>query len=193
MKKIPKISAILLAAGLSHRMGEDKLRLPYKGKTILQHAVDLLAKLPVSEKIIVTSKVRLDYMHVPQRVLVITNPSPEKGQSGSIRLGLEAATGDWYFFMAADQPGLTADDLHPLLEYAGGHERRIVYPVIDKKPCSPTLFSHDFRKELLALSGDTGGSAVRDAHPKACIGYEPGYPKHFLDVDIVADYQSLFD
>jgi len=193
MKKKQNISAILLAAGLSKRMGEDKLRLPYQGRPMLQHAVDLLSKLQVSERIIVTTKARLDYVEVPQRVLVITNPSPETGQSGSLRLGLEAATGDWYLFMVADQPGLTAEDLQPLLEYAKSNDSRIVFPVIGDKPCTPTLFSRNFRKELLALSGDAGGSAVRLAHSNACVSYVPDYPMHFTDIDSVSDYKALFD
>ena len=188
-----RISAILLAAGLSKRMGEDKLRLPYKGKPMLQHAVNLLAKLPVSERIIVTTNARLDYVEVPHRVLVITNPSPETGQSGSVRLGLEAATGDWYFFLVADQPALTANDLLPLIEYASGQESKIVFPVIGDKSCTPTLFSCNFRKELMSLSGDAGGSAVRRAHSSACIEYMPTHPRHFFDIDSVSDYQALFD
>jgi len=189
----PKISAILLAAGLSRRMGEDKLRLPYKGKPMLQHAVDLISRLPVTEKIIVTTQTRLDYILIPRRVLVITNPHPETGQSGSIRLGLEAATGNWYFFLVADQPGLTTDDLNPLLEYASGNISRIVFPVVGDKPCTPTLFPSEYREELLALSGDMGGRAVCNAHSNACTEVEPVSPKHFFDIDSVADYKALFD
>jgi len=172
-------------------MGGDKLLLLYKGKSLLQLAVDLLSGLPVYERILVTTRARLDTVVLPDDVRVVINPRPESGQSGSIRLGVSAALGQWYFFMAADQPGLVAGDLLPLLGCAGCGKDAIVYPVVNGCPCSPTLFSSSFRAELLALSGDVGGRSVRDAHPEACIAVEPERPGNFLDIDNMEDYMRL--
>ena len=40
--KIPAVSAILLAAGKSERMGENKLLLPFGGRTVIQRTLDSL-------------------------------------------------------------------------------------------------------------------------------------------------------
>ena len=174
-------------------MGEDKLLIMYRGKTLLQRAVDLLAELPVSERILVTTAERLETVLLPSGVRTEINPNPGEGLSGSIRLGIEAASGDWYLFMTADQPGLTVEDVLPLLGYVG-HDKgnnKIVYPVINGDPCTPSLFSSCFRAELLALSGDTGGRAVREAHPEACVGVAPNRPAHFFDIDNKTDLTAV--
>jgi molybdenum cofactor cytidylyltransferase len=187
-----KISAILLAAGLSRRMGEDKLFLPYKGKTLLQQAVDLLSDLPVYEKIVVTTVARLERIALSPAIKAVINPQPEAGQSESLKLGIAAASGDLFFFMTADQPRLTATDLLPLLESARNNENKIIYPIINGDPYTPSLFSARFRMELLALTGDTGGRPVRMAHPEAHLTIAPEHPENFLDVDSAEDYETLW-
>jgi len=164
-------------------MGEDKLLIEFQGRTLLQRAVMLMVGLPVCERILVTTAGRLESLALPNGVRAVVNPAPEEGQSGSVRLGVAAATGEWYFFMLADQPLLNRGDLLPLLECAGDRDGRIIYPVINGNPGAPSLFSSRFRPELLALSGDTGGRAVREAHPEACTEFKPERPEHFMDVD----------
>jgi len=187
----PKISAILIAAGCSRRMGdEDKLLLPYRGETLLQHAVNLLLALPVYERILVTKEALLPGLALPPGIKTIGNLYPEEGQSESMKLGVLAAMGDWYFFMAADQPKLTTRDLMPLLACAKD-AKSIIYPEVNQKPCTPVLFSASFRDELLAVHGDRGGRAVRAAHPEACLPVRMDNPGHFIDIDDEDDYQAL--
>ena len=186
-----KISAILLAAGLSQRMGCDKLLLEYHGKTLLQRSIELLSSLPVFEHIIIMSDTRNEIITLPSGIRSLINHIPENGISGSIRVGIEAATGTHYFFLTADQPLLTVADLIPLLESSEADPDKIVFPVIDSKPCSPTIFPGHFRTELLDLSGDTGGRAVRDANTGAWHTVEPERPFNFVDIDSAEDYQAL--
>ena len=177
-----KISAILLAAGLSRRMGGvDKLLLDYNGKPLLSRAIALMNSLPVYEKILVSTAERLKRVSVPDSVRVLINPSPKDGLSGSMCLGVKAACGDYYLFLAADQPLLEAADLRPVLDAA--EEGRIVYPTAEGKPSTPALFSAVFREELLVQSGDCGGRLVRMAHPEACCAVEAENPGHFFDID----------
>ena len=215
-----KASVILLAAGTSRRMGgRDKLLLEYKGKTLLQWAFELLVSLPLYEKILVTSKTRLEQINIqysivpalitdeipakvelshlihtlnlPSDVHAIINPTPEKGQSESLRLGLEAASGQWYLFLAADQPLLTCSCLQPLFQLAKTNTDKIIFPSINGKPCTPTLFPARYRENLQNLTGDTGGRAIRAANPEACLPYEVENPECFIDIDNEEDYRLL--
>jgi len=187
----PVISAVLMAAGLSQRMGSDKLMLEYRGKPILQHAVDLLSVLPVKEKILVTTRERLESIVIPHGIHTIINPNPEDGQSVSIRLGVSAATGNWFLFLAADQPVLGPADLEQLIKCTKDNDNGIIYPVINGNPNTPALFSEHFRAELLTLTGDTGGRTVRDGHPGLCIEINPDNEQNFFDIDSADDYQKL--
>ena len=169
--------------------GVDKLLLHYNGRPLLSVSIALMDSLPVSEKILVTTAERLKQVPVPDNVHILINPSPRDGLSGSMRLGVKAASGDYYLFLAADQPLLTAADLMPVLDAA--EECRIVYPTAEGKPCTPALFSAFFREELLTCSGDSGGRLVRQAHPEACCAVAAETPGNFVDIDCAASYLSL--
>ena len=185
-----KISAILMAAGTSRRMGEEKLLLQYQGETLLRRALNLLLALPVYERILVTKEALLPGLALPPGIRTVINPNPEEGQSGSMRLGVLAATGDFYLILAADQPKLCVSDLTPLLACAQG-SNRIVYPEINGEPCTPALFSANFRAELLAVEGDRGGRALRAAQPEACVPVSADRPENFMDIDDENDYRAL--
>ena len=186
-----KVSAILLAAGLSRRMGQDKLLLIYKEKSLLQHSIDLMVKLPVFERILVTSDARVEHLVLTPGIRLVVNPLPENGQSGSIHTGIKAATGSHYLFLAADQPRITSDDLKPLLETARANQDSIIVTTIDSKPNSPTLFPKRFRNDLLNLTGDTGGRIVRDANRESCCSFEPVNPINFRDIDSAEDFYDI--
>jgi len=186
-----KISAILLAAGLSRRMGDDKLLLEYGGMSLLERAIALLDLLSVYERIIVTTKERCENVNPPSGVRVVFNENPQIGQSESIRLGVSNAQGTHFMFLVADQPKLSVSALEPILNSAQENPDKIVFPLVCGKPSSPVIFPARFKAELLALAGDMGGREVRDAFPDLCLGVEVQNPCDFVDVDDLEDYNAL--
>ena len=185
------ISAILMAAGFSRRMGGDKLFLSYRGKTLIGHALCLLDKLPVFEKIIVSTAERLEKLELPRGVRAVTNLYPQRGQSESIRLGLWVTSGQWYLFLNADQPKLDVSALLPMLELTKNNPGKIIYPVVNGKPCSPVLFHKNFRNSLLTITGDEGGKSLREANAWACVPYHTEKPELFIDVDTPEDIKNI--
>jgi molybdenum cofactor cytidylyltransferase len=172
-------------------MGEDKLLLEYNGKTLLQHSIDLLQNLPVYERIIVTTNARQNQITIPHTIKLCINPYPEQGISSSIKVGIKAAAGTHYLFLAADQPMLTANDLQPLLDATTANPKRIIFPVIDSKPSSPTIFPSTFKEQLLNLRGDNGGRVIRDANKELWHTIQPENPSNFTDIDRPEDYTNL--
>jgi len=186
-----KVSAIILAAGFGSRTGTDKLLLEINGKSILQHSIDLIYSLAVYERILVTTETRLKKVSIPEDIKILINKQPEEGKSGSIRLGLNIATGTHYLFLPADQPGLTKSDIAQLLEAASDNPEKIVYPVVNGEPGSPTIFPSKFRPELLGLTGDTGGSVIRSANKNDCFGVEAKDALCFKDIDTLEDLNDF--
>ncbi|MDR2599914.1 MAG: nucleotidyltransferase family protein [Oscillospiraceae bacterium] len=191
------ISAILTAAGLSKRMGCDKLLLEFNGVTLLQRAVDLLSELSVSEKILITIEERLERLVVPQGIQIIINENPETGHSSSVRLGIETANKfrhiSHYLFLVADQPKLTKADIQQIIDAGEINQDKIIYPVINDKPNTPSLFPIKFSDELLKISGDTGGRVIRDLYLKSCLAIPPINPDRFTDINTMEDYNALND
>ncbi|MDL2314616.1 nucleotidyltransferase family protein, partial [Desulfovibrio sp. OttesenSCG-928-C14] len=176
-----KVSAIILAAGLSRRMGRNKLLLPVAGRPMLAHCLDLVLSMGFYQNILVTTSANiagLDPQPGPSSGLeLVLNPSPEKGQSFTLRRGLERANGEAYLFLTGDQPFLDADTLGRILAaYRPGH---IVIPrhswAGGAKTGSPVLFPADLRANLAALEGDFGGRGLFKDFPEKIIYAElPG-------------------
>jgi len=172
-------------------MGKDKLLLVYQGKTLLQLAIELLYALPVSEKLIVTTEAKLEQVEIPSSIQVVINENPNEGQSGSVRLGVKIASGTHFLFLTADQPRLMVSALMPLISLVEKNQDRIIFPIINNNPTSPTMFPASYRKEFLGLVGDTGGRLIREAYPEKCLPFKPELPELFFDVDDAEDLTML--
>lgn len=184
-----RIDGIILAAGLSSRMGANKLRLPFRGAPLLRHAVDLVAALPFASRILVTRPESVEGMALPPDFRLIFNDEPEKGQSSSLRLALSQARGDAYLFFTGDQPLLNRDVVERVLAQAA--TGCIVVPRHAGRPGNPALFPAAFRDELLAVTGDRAGRVVREAHPDRCLYVEIEDGDALLDVDTPEEYEAL--
>ena len=184
-------AAIVLAAGLSRRMGAPKLLLPVGGVPMLQRTLDLVAGFPFTRWVLVT--IPGVAAGIKTEAQVILNPLPEEGQSSSLRLGVLAARpGESLFFFTGDQPLLNREILSAILESDDGQS--IVYPRgPDGTPRGPTLFAPCFREELLALTGDTGGRYLRSRYPEACRPVPVSDAKVLMDVDTPKDYKTMLE
>lgn len=184
-----RVSAIVLAAGLSRRMRQNKLLMPYRGKPIVQHVLELVSRLAFWEKILVSTRETVSQLRVPDCFTVLINVSPGLGQGESARMAVEAATGGYYMFFAGDTPLL--DEATVLLLLNQIEENRIIVPTADGNPGSPCIFPRSCREELLALRGDQGGRTVRDAHPGLCKHVEVPDANTLRDIDTIDDYNHL--
>lgn len=184
-----RIDGIILAAGLSTRMGENKLRLPFRGKPLLQHTIDLVAGLALSSVILVSREPTIAGMRIPDSFHVVFNFDPSGGQSASMRLGLVSACGEGFLFFQGDQPLLDRPTVDSILGQAD-HES-IVVPMHDGIPGNPVFFPACYKDELMAVEGDRGGRSVRDRHPEACRHVNVARPEPLWDVDTPDQYAML--
>lgn len=184
-----KTDAIVLAAGLSTRMGRNKLLLPYLGRPILQHTIDLVSSLPFHSRILVSREETIGGVTVPDDFIVLRNPRPQEGQSASMRIGLECAEGDGFIFFQADMPLLDPETVKAVLDLAG--KGLIALPRHGGVPGNPVFFSARFKAELMAVEGDHGGRGVRDRHAENCRYVELASQSPMWDVDTKEKYEAL--
>src|SRR4030043_1930231 len=85
------ISAILLGAGESKRMGVDKLSLPWGRKTVFDCCFETLLRSEVQELVVVLGirSKKVKNVFRGRKVKVIINPHSNRGMSTSIRRGLQ--------------------------------------------------------------------------------------------------------
>ena len=167
------ISAILLGAGKSKRMGFDKLSLPWGKKTVFERCLETLLRSRVQELVIVLSlrNKGLKNLLRGKNIKIVTNPDPGGGMSTSIRRGLQAIhpRSDGILIALGDQPFLKTRTINVLIRAFAQGKGRIIVPSFRERRGHPVIFHKRYRKELLNLKGDVGGKSVLERYPKDVI------------------------
>jgi molybdenum cofactor cytidylyltransferase len=167
------ISAILLGAGKSKRMGFDKLSLPWGKKTVLERCLETLLRSRVQELVIVLSLRNKGPRNLlrGKNIKIVTNPHPGGGMSTSIRRGLQAIhpRSDGILIALGDQPFLKTRTINVLIRTFAQGKGRIIVPSFRGRRGHPVIFHKRYRKELLNLKGDVGGKSVLERYPKNVI------------------------
>ena len=167
--KTPAVSAILLAAGKSERMGQNKLLLPFGGRTVIQRTLDSLLASRAGEVIVVLGNKaqEINASIGSRRALVVLNPNFAKGMSTSLitGLGMVSSRAQWVIIALGDQPLITPRVYNQLIEAALNSEKGIIIPTCKGERGNPIVISTRYRAELLKQKGDIGGRELLKAHP----------------------------
>ena len=168
--KISLVSAILMAAGKSERMGQNKLLLPFGGRTVIQRTLDSLIASRAGEVIVVLGSraKEINQSIGGRRALVVLNPNFAQGMSTSLITGLGIVSSQARFVMVAlgDQPLITPRVYNQLIEAALGTDKGIILPVYKGERGNPIVISTRYRAEMLKQTGDVGGRELLKAHPE---------------------------
>ena len=189
-----KTAAVILAAGLSRRMGKiDKLKLSVDDMPMAEHCIRLAQQSGLFSQIIVVAN-QPDLMETAQRYKteVISNPIAWQGMGTSVAAGSAAVhdTIDFVMYLTADQPFLTQEILETLIQTAQQTDL-IVVPRVHDRPKSPCIFPKRFLGECKTLSGETGGKGVYRKHMDEVVWKEFPDGIAWKDIDTMQDYNAL--
>ncbi|HEY4334920.1 MAG TPA: nucleotidyltransferase family protein [Puia sp.] len=192
------VTAILLAAGSSRRMGApNKLLLPWKGKPLVAITAENIMAAGINELLVITGheadETAAALGHLPARI--IHNPDHEKGMTSSIQTGVLAAAGQGYLICLADMALVTPDEYILLLAAFNREYSRdiqcILLPEYQGRKGNPVLFSSSWRESILQHPEEDGcRTLVRDNPQHHCRISMP--TDHILqDIDTPGDYEQL--
>lgn len=186
-----QIGCVLMASGFGTRFGSNKLLAQADGVPLIQRAI---AALPVSLFAKAVAVSQYDEVLAPAQqagFIPLYNSWAAQGISASIRLGLCALREmDGVLFSVCDQPWLTEESVRRLLAGFEASPDHIVALSHAGQRGNPVLFPRSLFPELLALSGDTGGGAVIQAHPDLLCTVEAADPRELDDIDRPEDLNS---
>ncbi len=189
-----RTAAVILAAGLSRRMGKtDKLKLHIDGIPMYQHVIALVCESRLfSDVVVVTNQQDIAVFSREHGAQPVENPLAEMGQGTSVAAGANALPEDVDFcaFLTADQPFLTKDILRELIE-AAEKTGNIVVPRVDGVPKSPCIFPRRFFAQCKALSGETGGKGVYRQHLDEVEWVDFPDGRAWRDIDTAGDYSAV--
>lgn len=162
---------VILAAGNSARFGGNKLLHELSGGKVIEHIMEKVARLPLSEAVVVTQYGEICRLCEERGMAYVRNEMPDKGLSYSIRLGTEALWDCGHIlFVLADQPDLKTETLHRILEAAD--DTHVVCACAGGVVQNPMLFPAAFFDELTELRGDKGAKSVALKHEMKMISVE---------------------
>jgi molybdenum cofactor cytidylyltransferase len=166
------IGAIILAAGMSKRMGQPKQLLPLGGKPLFRFSVDGAVTAGLKPIVLVGGK-HVDELlkHVADLtdIEVIENADYKSGMASSLKIGIKTLTGrtDAAVVFLADQPFVSSVVIKKLLKSYELHRKegvRILRPEYNGTAGHPTLFDADLFKEFENIQGDEGGKSIIKNH-----------------------------
>ena len=187
---------IILAAGSSSRLGQPKQKLIYKGRSLLQHAVEegLNSKCTPVLVVLGANEENVAAEISTQKVEVIVNHQWEEGMSSSIKCGLNAlmnTTPDvrQAIIMLCDQPFVDAEILDRLIVEKQASGKKIAACTYDNTLGTPVLFDKLFFPQLLSLEGNHGAKNLLFENKSDVIAI----PFHLgnIDIDTREDYEKL--
>lgn len=193
--KATPVAGIVLAAGLSERMGRCKLSLPLGGTPLLAHVVLAAAASLLSPLIVVLGE---DAPHLREsidfcRAAVVINPDSRSGRASSLKTGLQLVPPDRAGIMVllGDQPLVTAGLIDTLLAAFVRHPDHWVAPVYRGRRGNPVIIPRRWFKELLTLSGDRSPRRLLSRPDLRLHLVTVDDPAVVTDVDTPADYEKL--
>ncbi|MBI5368519.1 MAG: nucleotidyltransferase family protein [Planctomycetes bacterium] len=185
----PWISALLLAAGRSRRMGRDKLALDYGGRPMLARTLAAYLEARELAEVVMVVGPESAGPPAPPRCRRVVNPDPERGMRASLRLALAAAdprAAAWLVGLG-DMPEISPGLVDALVAAWRRAPGRILVPAFRGRRGHPVLLRADLRDELLALAGDVGARSILAAHPDDVAVFPTDDPAVLFDVDVPAD------
>jgi molybdenum cofactor cytidylyltransferase len=193
----PRVSAVVLAAGLSRRMGaRNKLLLSMGGEPMIRRVVRGVLAAGFAEVVVVlghqADEVRraLDGLGVRQ----VQNDAFESGQVSSVRAGLAALEqpADAVAICLGDQPLVGRVELLALrAAYARRPHGSILVPFRGEDRGNPVVMDWQSAQQTLERGTNFGCRHFMDENPERVYRW-PAPSEHFVrDIDEPADYETL--
>ena len=189
------ITAIILAAGYSSRMGAFKPLLPFGETTVLERAIALFRAAGIADiRVVVGHRAdELLPLLVRWQVRPLLNACYAEGMFSSVLTAAASFEGEGgaFFLLPVDFPLVRPESVEILLgayrRGAGG----ILYPTCHGRRGHPPLLATSYRDAILSWPGTGGLSELLRQYQEDAANIETGDEGVLLDMDTPADYERL--
>lgn len=190
----PFVSALVLAAGASTRLGQPKQLLPYGGSTLLGRVISEAQAAALDEVIVVIGGAAAEVRRQVDfgRAKVVENPQFGEGCAASYRTGIAAldprATA--LVVLLGDQPGIDRTVIDTVVDTWRRTRDRITLASYQGREGHPLVFARSLFDDLVALRGDKAAWKIVDAYRASIRPVVVDRP-HPRDVNTWEEYAAL--
>ena len=190
------ITAILLAAGQSKRLfNQNKLIKNYKGKPLINHAVQSIIKSKIEKLIIVLG---FEYLKVNKKInknkkiKFVINHNYTRGIASSIKCGLKKISNksDGFIIVQADMPEISKNILNKLYKEIKTNKKEIFVPRKNNKIGNPIGFKLSMINQLKKISGNRGAKFIIQKNKSKIKYIRTKSLGIFKDIDLNKDFNS---
>ncbi|MCY3776923.1 MAG: nucleotidyltransferase family protein [Candidatus Aminicenantes bacterium] len=193
------VTAIVLAAGQSRRMGRFKQLLPLDGCTVVETVVERLGSVARRDFELATVVVLGHRAGEVERRLgnrdlaCVVNERFRQGMVTSVQSGVRSADpkSAGYLVCLGDQPDLNTEVVARIIHCSRSAGAGIVVPTHRGKRGHPVYICGRYRDEILALPADKGLNTVTGRHAGDTVELEVDAAEVLEDLDTPADYLRL--
>jgi molybdenum cofactor cytidylyltransferase len=189
------VTAIVLAAGTSSRMGQPKQVLQFEGRSLVRRAAEAAVGSRTRQTIVVLGANRelVEAELAGLAVMLVHNPDYAQGMNTSLRAGLHAVRPevDAVVVLLADQPFVDSAVIDALIDRYEESGATIVRPRYGGQPGNPVLWDRALFDELIAQEGDQGGRALLQQHASEIAWLDLPDGTLQTDVDTPEAYAAL--
>jgi molybdenum cofactor cytidylyltransferase len=186
------ISAIVLAAGKSERMGRPKALLPLRGRTFLENILEVIERSPAQQTVVVVGHHR-DQIEplIKPPARIVFNPDYELGMVTSLQAGIRALPAETAgaLLCLVDHPLVDSDTIGLLVERLAPN--RIILPAFEGRRGHPVLFGSSVLQEILDLTASQGANIVVRKDPSRVVQVSVNFPGILVDIDTPEDFRKL--
>ena len=148
------ITSILLAAGVSSRMGSIKALLPWENKTLIEWQIEKIKESGIEEIIVVLGSKAEEIQNKIKNldISIVLNPDYEKGKTTTIKKGLSGVKNPEsdIMLLAVDQPR-HGWILKKVIDDHIRNKSLISCPINKGSKGHPIIFQNKLRKELFEI------------------------------------------
>jgi len=189
------ISAIILAAGESKRMGRPKMLLPWGKTTVIEQVISAYINGRIDDIIVVTGgyKEHVEKILKTHPVRVVHNERYEDGEMlSSLQCGLRSLKPEAEAMLVAlgDQPQVQERSVRRVCEAFQESKSPIVVPSYQMRRGHPWLVARPLWDELLKMKSPQSPRDFLNGHRDEIQYVEVDDPNILADLDTPEDYQK---
>jgi len=191
------ISLVILAAGESTRMKENKLLLKLDGETLIERVVKTVKGSSADEVIVVlgheAEKVREQLVKLDCKVVV--NENYMRGQSESVKVGLAAvaSSAEAVMILPADVALIDAESINSVIDEHRKSKSQIVIASHKHQSGHPILLDRALFQEVSQIDESALGLKAVINHHRSEVKYvEVGTENVLIDIDTREEFDKYF-